>query len=122
MKRNYYIFSNGRLARQQNTVYLWQYANERQDTDELALADAAAQAGYVLEDMEECGVESAECGVGNAIPDMMGDETTQDETTDDAPQASARSESDAALPATPHSALSTPHSDATRVAQAPGAD
>jgi|GEM_PF-23185 len=53
MKRPYYIFSNGRLARQQNTVYLWQYAGERQDGDELALADAAAQAGCVLEDLDE---------------------------------------------------------------------
>ncbi|MDQ3812371.1 MAG: type I-B CRISPR-associated endonuclease Cas1b [Armatimonadota bacterium] len=52
MKRNYYIFSHGRLLRHQNTVYLHQYEGERQDDDELSLADGAAQAGCVLEDLD----------------------------------------------------------------------
>ena len=51
MKRNYYIFSNGRLLRHQNTVYLHQYSDERADGDEQSLADAAAQNGCVLEDL-----------------------------------------------------------------------
>lgn len=53
MKRNYYIFSNGRLLRHQNTVYLHQYEGERADDDVASLADAAAQSGCVLEDREE---------------------------------------------------------------------
>jgi CRISP-associated protein Cas1 len=52
MKRSYYIFSNGRLLRKQNTVYLHQYEGEREDADEQSLADAAAQAGCALEDLE----------------------------------------------------------------------
>jgi CRISPR-associated protein Cas1 len=50
MKRHYFIFSNGRLVRHQNTVYLHQYEGEREDGDEQSLADAALQNGCVLED------------------------------------------------------------------------
>jgi CRISPR-associated protein Cas1 len=50
MKRHYFIFSNGRLVRYQNTVYLHQYEGEREDGDEQSLADAALQNGCVLED------------------------------------------------------------------------
>lgn len=50
MKRHYFIFSNGRLVRHQNTVYLHQYEGEREDGDELSLQDAALQNGCVLED------------------------------------------------------------------------
>lgn len=53
MKRAYYIFSNGRLARQANTLYLHQYDGEREDGDALSLEDAAAQNGCVLEDLDE---------------------------------------------------------------------
>ena len=53
MKRSYYIFSNGRLVRRQNTVYLHTYAEEREDGDAASLADAAAQSGCVLEDSGE---------------------------------------------------------------------
>ena len=49
MKRHYFIFSNGRLMRHQNTVYLHQYEGEREDGDEQSLSDAAAQDGCVLE-------------------------------------------------------------------------
>lgn len=52
MKRPYYIFSNGRLLRKQNTVYLHQYEGGREDADATSLEDAAAQAGCVLEDLE----------------------------------------------------------------------
>jgi len=51
MKRLYYVFSNGRLVRHQDTIYLHSYEGERRDDDELALADAAAQSGCVLEDL-----------------------------------------------------------------------
>ena len=50
MKRSYYVFSNGRLARHQNTVYLHQFDEERTDADESSLAEAATQSGCVLED------------------------------------------------------------------------
>lgn len=50
MKRHYFIFSNGRLLRHQNTVYLHQYQGERQDNDEQSLKEAALQNGCVLED------------------------------------------------------------------------
>jgi CRISPR-associated protein Cas1 len=68
MKRNYYIFSNGRLVRQDNTVYLHQYAGERGDDDAQSLADAAAQSGCVLEDLSDCGFDPegapiADCGL-----------------------------------------------------------
>jgi len=72
MKRNYYIFSNGRLLRHQNTVYLHQYEGERQDDDELSLADGAAQAGCVLEDLaSECDsdVAAANGGANHAATD-----------------------------------------------------
>jgi len=63
MKRNYYIFSNGRLVRHQNTVYLHQYEGDRQDNDALSLEDATEQAGCVLEDFEaEAGCLMPETG------------------------------------------------------------
>jgi CRISPR-associated protein Cas1 len=49
-KRLYYIFSNGRLIRHQNTVYLHTYEGAARE-NEASLADAAAQAGCVLEDL-----------------------------------------------------------------------
>lgn len=52
MKRFYYIFSNGRLVRKQNTVYLHSYADEGLPPDSLTQSDAASQAGCVLEDLE----------------------------------------------------------------------
>jgi len=60
MKRPYYIFSNGRLVRKQNTVYLHQYEGERQDDDEVSLADAATQDGCVLEDFDDVEVETSD--------------------------------------------------------------
>lgn len=53
MKRQYFIFSNGRLLRKQNTLYLHQYAEEREDGDDTALEDAAEANGCVLEDCDE---------------------------------------------------------------------
>jgi len=53
MKRQYFIFSNGRLLRKQNTLYLHQYAEEREDGDETSLEDAAEANGCVLEDCDE---------------------------------------------------------------------
>jgi CRISPR-associated protein Cas1 len=64
MKRLYYIFSNGRLARRQNTLYLHQYNGEREDTDELSLADAAEQSGCVLEECEELNGLASETMIG----------------------------------------------------------
>ncbi len=75
MKRLYYIFSNGRLVRRDNTVYLHQYEDEREDGDALSLADAAAQNGCVLEDMESdaadaaTGTQDAATGTQTAAPD-----------------------------------------------------
>ena len=53
MKRQYFIFSNGRLLRKQNTLYLHQYAEEREDGDDVSLEDAAEQNGCVLDDCDE---------------------------------------------------------------------
>lgn len=53
MKRQYFIFSNGRLLRKQNTLYLHQYAEEREDGDDVSLEDAAEANGCVLEDCDE---------------------------------------------------------------------
>ena len=53
MKRSYYVFSNGRLVRKQNTVYLYQYAEEREDADATSLQDAGAQASCVMEQLED---------------------------------------------------------------------
>lgn len=53
MKRSYYVFSNGRLVRKQNTIYLYQYAEDREDDDAMALRDAASQASCVMEQLEE---------------------------------------------------------------------
>lgn len=53
MKRLYYVFSNGRLVRKQNTIYLHQYEDERRDDDEQSLADAMEQNDCVLEQDEE---------------------------------------------------------------------
>ena len=53
MKRSYYVFSNGRLTRHQNTVYLHQFDEDRTDADESALAEAATQSGCVLEDLAD---------------------------------------------------------------------
>jgi hypothetical protein len=53
MKRSYYVFSNGRLVRKQNTVYLYQYAEEREDVDAASLKDAGAQASCVMEQLED---------------------------------------------------------------------
>jgi CRISPR-associated protein Cas1 len=53
MKRSYYVFSNGRLVRKQNTVYLYQYAEEREDDDATSLKDAGAQASCVMEQLED---------------------------------------------------------------------
>jgi hypothetical protein len=53
LKRQYFIFSNGRLLRRDNTLYLHQYAEEREDGDETSLEDAAEQNGCVLEDCDE---------------------------------------------------------------------
>ena len=65
MKRNYYIFSNGRLVRHQNTIYLHQYSDERSDGDEQSLDDAAAQSGCVLEDLQ------ADFDVGDASTESV---------------------------------------------------
>jgi CRISPR-associated protein Cas1 len=51
-KRLYYIFSNGRLVRHQNTVYLHTYDGPAPQ-DAASLADAAAQSGCVLEDLAD---------------------------------------------------------------------
>lgn len=51
MKRLYYIFSNGRLVRHQDTIYLHSYEGERMDNDSLSLSDATTQSGCVLEDL-----------------------------------------------------------------------
>lgn len=53
MRRPYFVFSNGRLVRHQNTVYLHTYDGERGDSDEDSLEDAASQAGCTLEELEE---------------------------------------------------------------------
>lgn len=53
MRRIYYVFSNGRLVRKQNTIYLYQYAGEREDDDSVSLRDAAAQASCVVEQLEQ---------------------------------------------------------------------
>ncbi len=53
MKRLYYVFSNGRLVRKQNTIYLHQYEDERQDSDAQSLEDAMAQNDCVLEQEDE---------------------------------------------------------------------
>lgn len=52
MRRQYFVFSNGRLVRHQNTLYLHSYGNERHDGSPIALEDAVAQAGCVLEDFD----------------------------------------------------------------------
>lgn len=72
MKRHYFIFSNGRLLRHQNTVYLHQYDGERADSDEQSLADAAAQNGCVLEDIVEGG------GIGLGSSDNIQHNTEQE--------------------------------------------
>lgn len=53
MKRLYYVFSNGRLVRKQNTIYLHQYEDERQDDDDQSLQDAMEQNDCVMEQDEE---------------------------------------------------------------------
>jgi CRISPR-associated protein Cas1 len=53
MKRTYYVFSNGRLVRKQNTIYLYQYGEEREDDDAVSLKDAATQASCVMEQLED---------------------------------------------------------------------
>ena len=53
MRRPYFIFSNGRLVRHQNTLYLHCYDGERTDNDAVSLQDAAVQAGCTLEDFED---------------------------------------------------------------------
>lgn len=50
MKRQYFVFSHGRLVRHQNTIYLHSFGGERQDDDAPSLEEAAAQAGCVLEE------------------------------------------------------------------------
>ncbi len=51
MRRPYFVFSNGRLVRKHNTLYLHAYAGEREDSDETSRLDAAPQAPCVLEDL-----------------------------------------------------------------------
>jgi CRISPR-associated protein Cas1 len=51
VKRFYYIFSNGRLVRKQNTVYLHSYESDEDEPDAQTQSDAASQAGCVLEDL-----------------------------------------------------------------------
>jgi len=51
VKRFYYIFSNGRLVRKQNTVYLHTYESDEAEQSADAQSDAATQAGCVLEDL-----------------------------------------------------------------------
>ena len=51
MRRPYFVFSNGRLVRKHNTLYLHAYAGEREDGDDSALPDAMPQASCVLEDL-----------------------------------------------------------------------
>jgi CRISPR-associated protein Cas1 len=51
MKRLYYIFSNGRLVRKQNTVYLHSYADDDEEPSAEVQSDAASQAACVLEDL-----------------------------------------------------------------------
>lgn len=67
MKRHYYIFSNGRLRRQNNTVYLHAYDGGRSDDDAASLDDAAAQAGCVLEDFVN-DADSGESTLLNGVP------------------------------------------------------
>lgn len=50
MKRQYFVFSHGRLVRHQNTIYLHSFEGGRQDDDAPSLEEAAAQAGCVLEE------------------------------------------------------------------------
>lgn len=50
MKRQYFVFSHGRLVRHQNTMYLHSFEGGRQDNDAPSLEEAAAQAGCVLEE------------------------------------------------------------------------
>ncbi len=72
MKRQYFIFSNGRLLRRDNTIYLHQYAEEREDGDEISLEDAAEQNGCVLEDLE---IDNGEVNSkGGAINDPSGED------------------------------------------------
>lgn len=68
MKRLYYIFSNGRLLRKQNTVYLHQYEGEREDGDELSLEDAAEANGCVLEDMDELTTDDCRLTIDESSP------------------------------------------------------
>lgn len=58
MRRPYFVFSNGRLVRHQNTLYLHIHEGERGDDDAVSLSDAAAQAGCALEDFEADDLES----------------------------------------------------------------
>jgi CRISPR-associated protein Cas1 len=58
MRRPYFVFSNGRLVRHQNTLYLHCYDGERTDNDAVSLQDAAVQAGCTLEDFEDSTVEN----------------------------------------------------------------
>ncbi len=60
MKRFYYIFSNGRLVRKQNTIYLHLYEEDDTEPDEATVADSAGLSGCVLEDLEdECEADTA---------------------------------------------------------------
>lgn len=69
MKRIYYIFSNGRLARQANTVYLHQYAEEREDDDAQSLQEAATQNGCVLENLSD-EFEDGAATLDECLPDV----------------------------------------------------
>src|SRR5438105_3945371 len=76
MKRHYYIFTNGRLVRHQNTIYLHTYAGDAPEPDAQALQDAAAQAGCVLEDHEpeadgsrqEAGGRASSAAISDSLP------------------------------------------------------
>lgn len=62
MRRPYFVFSNGRLVRHQNTLYLHCYDGERTDSDDVSLQDAAAQAGCALEDFENSDFDPPDFG------------------------------------------------------------
>jgi CRISPR-associated protein Cas1 len=78
-KRLYYIFSNGRLVRHQNTVYLHTYEGPAQE-NEVSLADAAAQAGCVLEDLADEWEENAQPTEIDLESCLDADEAPQNET------------------------------------------
>jgi CRISPR-associated protein Cas1 len=78
-KRLYYIFSNGRLVRHQNTVYLHTYDGPAPQ-DATALDDAVTQAACVLEDLTDDWEENADSAADTIETCLDEDEPADEES------------------------------------------